>query len=395
MSITEITALAAREIKCAPGAVWAVAYVESSLGEHLFRFEPHLFRRETGKAVRTYKAAVRIDAEAAARCCSIGVFQVLGRWHQYLGYETAKAMMTALGDAANIEAQAKSIALFCRDVAPAAGSALRALDASAFALSYNGPKALERGYHLKLKKALKRAGLTSSRILRRGAAGDAVRQLQKLLGVEVDGFFGENTEHALRDFQRAKGLKVDGVAGRKTWAALNHDDAPDALDPLDGFENVERIIRTAPGRILSVLGTLSTVAGAIGWDWGAERFARAARGDWGWIGDALAGGWLWALALAGLALGAWFFITAIRIYRHERRIERTPPADRPEPERRASVDGTEPLRPVGSGSGGGGTDDHADDPPHSSGGAGRGGQVRVLSDARDRYADLLRRSRLG
>jgi peptidoglycan hydrolase-like protein with peptidoglycan-binding domain len=57
-------------------------------------------------------------------------------------------------------------------------------------------------------------------ILERGDSGDAVRELQRRIGVTVDGEFGETTEAALKAFQLARGLDGDGIAGPKTWAAL-------------------------------------------------------------------------------------------------------------------------------------------------------------------------------
>lgn len=49
---------------------------------------------------------------------------------------------------------------------------------------------------------------------------DAVRQVQAVLGVDADGYFGPSTESAVEDFQRARGLGVDGLVGSATWAAL-------------------------------------------------------------------------------------------------------------------------------------------------------------------------------
>ncbi len=57
-------------------------------------------------------------------------------------------------------------------------------------------------------------------ILRRGSSGAAVRKLQGLLGVEVDGVFGGDTSTAVQAWQRAHGLDVDGVVGPATWASL-------------------------------------------------------------------------------------------------------------------------------------------------------------------------------
>ena len=64
------------------------------------------------------------------------------------------------------------------------------------------------------------------RVLRNGARGDDVAELQGMLraelgrAVEVDGIFGPQTEHAVRAYQRAHGLVVDGIVGPQTWATL-------------------------------------------------------------------------------------------------------------------------------------------------------------------------------
>jgi peptidoglycan hydrolase-like protein with peptidoglycan-binding domain len=59
-----------------------------------------------------------------------------------------------------------------------------------------------------------------------GAAGDAVRRLQRALrrtpnlGVTLTGTFGPKTETAVKEFQQGAGLVVDGIVGPQTWAAL-------------------------------------------------------------------------------------------------------------------------------------------------------------------------------
>jgi peptidoglycan hydrolase-like protein with peptidoglycan-binding domain len=72
--------------------------------------------------------------------------------------------------------------------------------------------------------------LTAHPLLRRGATGDAVRELQSKLNgfgatppLVVDGIFGPLTEGALKGFQRDHALGDDGVAGEQSWKAL---DAP-------------------------------------------------------------------------------------------------------------------------------------------------------------------------
>jgi peptidoglycan hydrolase-like protein with peptidoglycan-binding domain len=72
--------------------------------------------------------------------------------------------------------------------------------------------------------------LTAHPVLRRGAEGEAVRELQSKLNgfgatppLVVDGIFGPLTEGALKGFQRDHALGDDGVAGAQSWKAL---DAP-------------------------------------------------------------------------------------------------------------------------------------------------------------------------
>ena len=67
-------------------------------------------------------------------------------------------------------------------------------------------------------------------LLRRGSRGDAVRAAQYLLltrGMTLpkygaDGDYGQETEDAVKEFQRLKGLDADGECGSLTWAALTN-----------------------------------------------------------------------------------------------------------------------------------------------------------------------------
>jgi peptidoglycan hydrolase-like protein with peptidoglycan-binding domain len=49
---------------------------------------------------------------------------------------------------------------------------------------------------------------------------EAIRQLQTILQVKVDGDFGPKTEAALRTYQAAHGLHVDGICGPQTWSVM-------------------------------------------------------------------------------------------------------------------------------------------------------------------------------
>jgi hypothetical protein len=64
------------------------------------------------------------------------------------------------------------------------------------------------------------AAATIHPTLRRGASGDAVKELQRLLGVKDDGNFGPATETAVREKQAAAGVVVDGIVGPHTWEVL-------------------------------------------------------------------------------------------------------------------------------------------------------------------------------
>lgn len=58
-------------------------------------------------------------------------------------------------------------------------------------------------------------------VIRRGSTNEpAIRLLQTLLNIPVDGDFGPATDSAVRSFQTAHGLTADGVVGPKTWTAL-------------------------------------------------------------------------------------------------------------------------------------------------------------------------------
>ena len=60
--------------------------------------------------------------------------------------------------------------------------------------------------------------------LKQGMQGDAVSELQKMLGVEADGKFGQQTSDAVKSFQQSHGLTpppgMEGQVGKTTWDAI-------------------------------------------------------------------------------------------------------------------------------------------------------------------------------
>jgi len=63
--------------------------------------------------------------------------------------------------------------------------------------------------------------------IRQGSQGEAVKEWQKIIGVNADGIFGPGTSAATKEWQKDRGLVADGVVGSATWgAALGGQAAP-------------------------------------------------------------------------------------------------------------------------------------------------------------------------
>lgn len=81
---------------------------------------------------------------------------------------------------------------------------------------------------------------TSMPMVREGARGPAVRELQSLLKSKgfnpgpTDGIFGPKTKAAVLSFQRAQGIAVDGVVGPQTWGRLKGASGPRPPAPTPG-----------------------------------------------------------------------------------------------------------------------------------------------------------------
>jgi hypothetical protein len=61
---------------------------------------------------------------------------------------------------------------------------------------------------------------SAERTIKRGNHGQAVKKLQRLLHISVDGAFGKGTKRAVVRFQRKHNLHADGVVGAATWRML-------------------------------------------------------------------------------------------------------------------------------------------------------------------------------
>jgi murein DD-endopeptidase MepM/ murein hydrolase activator NlpD len=75
--------------------------------------------------------------------------------------------------------------------------------------------------------------------LRTGSTGEAVKVLQKALGVKpASGYFGPVTRIAVEDLQADNGLERTGVVGPETWALLGRDIAREASQADESFGEV-------------------------------------------------------------------------------------------------------------------------------------------------------------
>ncbi|WP_306437922.1 phage tail tape measure protein [Priestia megaterium] len=69
-------------------------------------------------------------------------------------------------------------------------------------------------------KGYANGGITGG-LYKYGSRGSMVKEIQKILGVAVDGIFGKNTLAAVKKFQKTMGLAIDGIVGKNTIAKLN------------------------------------------------------------------------------------------------------------------------------------------------------------------------------
>ena len=69
---------------------------------------------------------------------------------------------------------------------------------------------------------------TKNMVLKKGSTGPEVEELQKILGIKVDGDFGPATKLAVMKYQAQNGLTADGIVGPKTWAQMTSKTSPDS-----------------------------------------------------------------------------------------------------------------------------------------------------------------------
>lgn len=92
-------------------------------------------------------------------------------------------------------------------------------------------------------------------LLKKGSNTDieSVKAVQKLLGVTVDGIFGNKTEEAVKEYQKKHNLEVDGIVGPKTWASMFPSTTTKAVDPSVVYSPLKSCLSKSPNRTIKYI----------------------------------------------------------------------------------------------------------------------------------------------
>lgn len=288
-----------------PAALMAVWDVEASGsgfnvdGSLKRRFEPHHMKPvkmtwrgslALPEAQRTlmFDEAFDRSPEAALRATSFGGPQIMGFNAVAAGFPTALAMVEAMAASEYAHLTAFITLAKTWGLLPA----LRAKDWLAFAKRWNGTGQPEV-YARKIEAAYRRrsGGKTSPVVLRVGDRGDEVRQLQRLLGLPVDGAFGPETHTAVIAFQGLRGLTPDGEVGAMTWGALTKEPPAKATPTTALVDRADKVVAVGGAGVAALEGArralpddlfliLAYVAFGVAVAWGVRWLYRRWRDGW-------------------------------------------------------------------------------------------------------------------
>lgn len=87
-----------------------------------------------------------------------------------------------------------------------------------------------------------------------GATGRPVEIVQKLLGADVDGQFGPQTDGYVRNFQNNAHIDADGIVGPITWTAILQWQLNATIDGIYGPETTDAVSTYQAGHGLTVDG---------------------------------------------------------------------------------------------------------------------------------------------
>lgn len=112
-------------------------------------------------------------------------------------------------------------------------------------------------------------------VIKRGSTNtEAVKFIQSVVGVTVDGIFGAGTEVSVKNFQSFMGLTADGLVGSKTWEVLVYVDSQSSNEPAPApAPNPEPSVGDKGGQIMDMV-----LVDRNEWDY--DEPARAASRSW-------------------------------------------------------------------------------------------------------------------
>jgi hypothetical protein len=134
---------------------------DSKTGKIIIQFEPHIFKRYTGKVIKNgvegqtreweaFNEAWAIDKESTMLSTSFGLPQVMGFNFKAAGFKSVGAMLDAFKESE--ENQVRGMLSFIKSNKNL-HAAIKAKDWRTFAYYYNGPKYQVNKYDYKLAKA--------------------------------------------------------------------------------------------------------------------------------------------------------------------------------------------------------------------------------------------------
>lgn len=167
--------------------------------------------------------AIELDAAAAVKSCSWGMFQILGVNHGIVGYSDVFEFVDDMYESERKHLDAFVEFVFYNNL----DDELRDHRWADFARVYNGPGYRKNNYDVKMANAYafysgkpKPVPDRTLRLTSPYMRGDDVRKVQQRLGITADGVFGPGTEAAVIEFQDANDLIPDGIVGANTKARM-------------------------------------------------------------------------------------------------------------------------------------------------------------------------------
>lgn len=98
-------------------------------------------------------------------------------------------------------------------------------------------------------------------LLKNGSKGNDVKLIQKKLGIDDDGDFGDETELKVKAWQRANGLDDDGKVGDDTWAKMFPKTTTPIVKPSSSGLNLAALKGHIPDSVIAQIPDTATKFG--------------------------------------------------------------------------------------------------------------------------------------